>query len=138
MDYVAAAALSPGSKLTTPTAFGLVNPTPGNYDAAPPPAAAQDIDTSKTPWQRFESYVHGLNKSGPASVRYKIVFLTRHGIGYHNLMEAKVGTEAWDVRLCFCQLLYTFFDARPFYHPFAINTLFWNRTTGPVYPATAS
>lgn len=96
MDYVAAAALSPGSKLTTPTAFGLVNPTPGNYDAAPPPAAAQDIDTSKTPWQRFESYVHGLNKSGPASVRYKIVFLTRHGIGYHNLMEAKVGTEAWD------------------------------------------
>jgi hypothetical protein len=29
---------------------------------------------------------------------YKVLFLGRHGQGWHNVAETKYGTKAWDVR----------------------------------------
>ncbi|KAI9656548.1 MAG: hypothetical protein M1821_004755 [Bathelium mastoideum] len=49
-----------------------------------------------TLWQRFEYYVEKLNKSSPQTVRYKVLFLARHGQGDHNVGEAKYGTVAWN------------------------------------------
>ena len=56
-----------------------------------------DEDPRK-PWVRFRDHVHALNARDPARTTYKILYITRHGFGYHNYYEAKVGTEAWDVR----------------------------------------
>jgi hypothetical protein len=34
-------------------------------------------------------------------VQYKVLYMGRHGEGYHNVAEAFYGTPAWDVRLSF-------------------------------------
>ena len=53
---------------------------------------------SKKPWQRLQSYVHYLNAQSPATTSYKVLYIVRHGFGYHNEFMAKVGNEAWKVR----------------------------------------
>lgn len=52
-----------------------------------------------TQWQRLARYLEALNAAAPAGTKYKLLYLTRHGQGDHNVMHAKVGTEAWDVSL---------------------------------------
>jgi hypothetical protein len=52
---------------------------------------------SQPPWVRFKSFIESLNAQEPASKFYKVLYLTRHGLGYHNVFEAKVGREAWNV-----------------------------------------
>ncbi|CAO1636832.1 unnamed protein product [Parajaminaea phylloscopi] len=54
-------------------------------------------------WAGLLKDVRKLNeeaKSSPSSqgVRYKLVFAARHGEGWHNVAEAKYGTEAWDAK----------------------------------------
>lgn len=49
-------------------------------------------------WPRFAEYVRSLNKQAPEGVRYKVLYMTRHGVGYHNQKSVEVGVEAWDVR----------------------------------------
>lgn len=49
-------------------------------------------------WQRFAKHVERLNRAAADGETYKVLFVTRHGQGYHNVMEAKVGTAAWEVR----------------------------------------
>ncbi len=58
-----------------------------------------DASFPRKPWTRFRDHVHALNARDPARTTYKILYITRHGFGYHNYYEAKVGTEAWDVCL---------------------------------------
>jgi hypothetical protein len=48
-------------------------------------------------WPRFMGYLTHLNHEAPEGTKYKVVFLTRHGVGWHNKKEGEVGTEAWDV-----------------------------------------
>ena len=72
---------SPGHKVATQPDFGL--------------AFSQTGDTK--PWHLFVDHVAQLNREGGETRAYKIIFLSRHGLGYHNVQEAKVGTEAWDV-----------------------------------------
>lgn len=48
-------------------------------------------------WPRFAQHVRSLNKQAPDGVRYKVLYLTRHGVGYHNKKSTEVGVEAWDV-----------------------------------------
>lgn len=55
-------------------------------------------DKGLTNWQRFAKHVERLNQAAPDGETYKVLFVTRHGQGYHNVMEAKVGTPAWEVR----------------------------------------
>ncbi|KAI8978794.1 phosphoglycerate mutase-like protein [Trametes punicea] len=47
-------------------------------------------------WETFRRRIEGLNAAAPPHVRYKVLFLVRHGQGHHNVAEAKYGTEAWD------------------------------------------
>lgn len=49
-----------------------------------------------TQWQKFAAHLHSLNEAAPSSVSYKLLFLGRHGEGYHNVIEADVGSPAWN------------------------------------------
>ncbi|KAA8571632.1 hypothetical protein EYC84_001626 [Monilinia fructicola] len=73
----------------TTTNFGLKNRT---YDTDP----EFDPERRKTQWERFENHVVKLNSQTPDNVRYKVLYLGRHGEGYHNIKETEVGKEAWD------------------------------------------
>ncbi|GEQ68359.1 hypothetical protein JCM33374_g2027 [Metschnikowia sp. JCM 33374] len=48
------------------------------------------------PWPQIASEISHLNKSSPSNVVYKLLFLGRHGQGYHNLVNSKYGDEAWN------------------------------------------
>lgn len=50
-----------------------------------------------TQWQKFIQSINELNNLGGESVRYKVLFLGRHGEGVHNVAERRYGTAAWDV-----------------------------------------
>lgn len=50
----------------------------------------------KKPWQRFEQYMRSIADSAKQGESYKVLFLGRHGQGWHNVAEAKYGTKAWD------------------------------------------
>ncbi|CAG8954695.1 hypothetical protein HYFRA_00004617 [Hymenoscyphus fraxineus] len=74
--------------------FGLINrtyPTDGRYE-----------EKFLTQWQRFEKYVDHLNDECDEGVEYKVLFLGRHGEGYHNVAETYYGTPAWN---CYWSLL---------------------------------
>lgn len=53
----------------------------------------------KPQWQRFEHYVKVLNAKAPKNVEYKVLYMGRHGEGYHNVAESYYGTPAWDVSI---------------------------------------
>jgi hypothetical protein len=64
-----------------------------------PTDEAFDPAREKTQWERFANYVQYLNKMAKTGECYKVLYLARHGEGYHNVEEAVVGTPMWDV--CF-------------------------------------
>jgi hypothetical protein len=70
--------------------FGLID---RHYDSD------EELDTEhlKTQWERFTNHIIHLNNGSDERTSYKVLFLARHGEGYHNLAEAFYGTEAWDV-----------------------------------------
>jgi broad specificity phosphatase PhoE len=39
-----------------------------------------------------------LNEENPERVKYKIIYLARHGQGYHNVMESSVGRLEWEAK----------------------------------------
>ncbi|KAM0185316.1 hypothetical protein ACHAPC_005176 [Botrytis cinerea] len=55
-----------------------------------------DPERQKTQWERFENHVVKLNNQTPKNAQYKVLYLGRHGEGYHNIKETEVGKEAWD------------------------------------------
>lgn len=57
-----------------------------------------DPEHEKTQWQRFEHQVTRWNHRSDSHVQYKVLYMGRHGEGYHNVAEAFYGTPAWDVR----------------------------------------
>lgn len=93
-DCVALAAQLPDGSLTTRPLFAL---KPRDYPSDGDSSSSTPSDGR--PWARFTKHVAALNRSSPENVAYKIVFVTRHGQGYHNLKNEQVGDEAWDV--CF-------------------------------------
>ncbi|KAF2119226.1 histidine phosphatase superfamily [Lophiotrema nucula] len=56
----------------------------------------------ETQWKRFEKLVRHMDEKSEDGVQYKVLFLGRHGQGWHNVAETKYGTEAWD---CYWSLL---------------------------------
>lgn len=50
--------------------------------------------SDRRPWARFTSHVEALNRDSPERVSYKIMLLTRHGQGSHNLKNQEVGDAA--------------------------------------------
>jgi broad specificity phosphatase PhoE len=74
----------------TATNFGLINQTyPG-------------VDASLSQWQQFQQVVAQLNQAAARNVDYKLLFMGRHGEGYHNAAESYYGTPAWN---CYWSLL---------------------------------
>jgi broad specificity phosphatase PhoE len=49
-----------------------------------------------TSWQRLNHYVESLNRKSKHNERYTLLFLGRHGEGYHNAAETYFGTPAWN------------------------------------------
>lgn len=78
----------PGTFDYTSTNFGLINRT---Y------STDKDERKSLTQWQKFENYVVSLNDHSGNNVEYKVLFMGRHGEGYHNVAETYYGTPAWNV-----------------------------------------
>jgi hypothetical protein len=58
-------------------------------------------DSKEKQWKRFETHVVSLEAAKKEGESYKVLFLGRHGQGWHNVAEAKYGTKAWDV-CCHC------------------------------------
>ncbi|KAM3452876.1 hypothetical protein MY3296_004145 [Beauveria thailandica] len=86
-DCVPLAAQMPENRLTTRPLFALTS------RAYPSDAANSD----KPPWARFVDHVQALNREAGDNVSYKIVFLTRHGQGFHNVMKDKAAAgETYD------------------------------------------
>ncbi|KAF7543063.1 hypothetical protein G7046_g10066 [Stylonectria norvegica] len=81
--------LYPNGKITTQPHLGLIPKQPYASDDA---AATDQRD-----WVRLAAYVRSLNGSAPQGVAYKVLYLTRHGLGYHNKLHVDVGSEAWEV-----------------------------------------
>lgn len=86
----------------TKTNFGLISRA---YDSD---KTLPDGGKGMTDWQRFEHHLTKLNEeaaqkakenNGSAAqviTQYKLLFLGRHGNGYHNIAERYYGSEAWD------------------------------------------
>ncbi|OLN86611.1 putative phosphoglycerate mutase-like protein 1 [Colletotrichum chlorophyti] len=87
VDYYQVADQSPGGKATTRPGLGLLD-KPYSADVAD--------DKGALPWERFTAQVNRLNAQSPEGVEYKVLYLTRHGLGFHNVQAAKVGTAEWD------------------------------------------
>ncbi len=49
-----------------------------------------------TRWRRFAHQVAELNRAAPRNVQYKVLFMGRHGDGFHNDAQAFYGTPAWN------------------------------------------
>ncbi|KZM27373.1 putative phosphoglycerate mutase pmu1 [Ascochyta rabiei] len=82
--------------------FGLI---PRTYPSASPststststsPSTPATPATEETQWRRFTSHLHSLLSTAAPDEHFKLVFLARHGEGWHNVAEAKYGTSAWD------------------------------------------
>ncbi|KAH0845980.1 phosphoglycerate mutase family protein [Fonsecaea pedrosoi] len=92
------------------TNFGLIDREYNSDESLP------DNGRDMTVWQRFEHHISSLNRAAQddddddddgdddrrnrkrhgSSARYLLLFLGRHGNGYHNIAERYYGGEAWD------------------------------------------
>ena len=70
------------------TNFGLINRT---Y-----PSDVSLHHRNLTQWQRFKHQVTELNRAAPYGTEYKLLFMGRHGDGFHNDAQAFYGTPAWN------------------------------------------
>lgn len=71
------------------TNFGLINRT---YPADTTLRSHHNL----TLWQRFEHQVTQLNRVAPRGTEYKLLYMGRHGDGYHNDAQTYYGTPAWN------------------------------------------
>ncbi|KNG51665.1 phosphoglycerate mutase family protein [Stemphylium lycopersici] len=55
-----------------------------------------DSDDKELLWKSFEKYVRSLEAAKKENESFKVLFLGRHGQGWHNVAETKYGTKAWD------------------------------------------
>ena len=56
-------------------------------------------------WSALKQIVQELNQESDSLTAYKLVYIARHGEGWHNVAEAKYGSEQWNcVSLHVCTL----------------------------------
>jgi broad specificity phosphatase PhoE len=72
------------------TNFGLINQTYSNI-----PTKGQN-GKPLSQWQQFSLELIRLNREAAKNVVYKLLFLGRHGEGYHNAAETFYTTPAWN------------------------------------------
>jgi broad specificity phosphatase PhoE len=93
IDLSAHAVADASFKATTLPLLGLLDREYGD--------ASIDNETLK-PWVRLAQYLSNLNLNASEGTAYKVIFLTRHGFGYHNACMSRVGEEAWNVSVRCC------------------------------------
>ncbi|KAK3306109.1 phosphoglycerate mutase [Chaetomium strumarium] len=83
---------------TSPTGFDYATVNFGLINRTYPTDKRFDPKREKTQWQRFEAYVKHLNSGcgKKPNVEYKVLFMGRHGEGWHNAAESFYGTPAWN------------------------------------------
>ncbi|RXK38098.1 phosphoglycerate mutase [Tremella mesenterica] len=59
------------------------------------------IDTSEDRWTNLKSSISKLQSNAPPGVSYKLLFIARHGQGWHNFGASKYGAEAWEAHWTF-------------------------------------
>ncbi|KAF2818776.1 phosphoglycerate mutase-like protein [Ophiobolus disseminans] len=69
--------------------FGLINRTYSSDSSCPGRRPF-------TQWQLLAHYISTLNKEAPRNERYSVLFMGRHGEGFHNVAESYFGTPAWN------------------------------------------
>ncbi|KAL7958048.1 histidine phosphatase superfamily [Trichoderma compactum] len=79
----------PQFQATTLPGFGLID---RRYDAD------GDLEHEQTQWERFIHFLNHLNKEADGQARYKLIFVIRHGQGFHNVKEAQVGRADWEAK----------------------------------------
>ena len=62
------------------------------------PSPIDQADNGSTKWQTLVDKVANWNSEASSGVSFRVIFLGRHGEGYHNVAESQYGTAAWDVR----------------------------------------
>ncbi|TEA21647.1 putative phosphoglycerate mutase [Colletotrichum sidae] len=83
---------------TDPTGFDYATVNFGLLDRTYPTDKHFDPNGTRTQWERFERWVSYLNSGcrKSDSVQYKLLFMGRHGEGWHNAAETYYGTPAWN------------------------------------------
>ncbi|KAF2704942.1 phosphoglycerate mutase-like protein [Pleomassaria siparia CBS 279.74] len=80
--------------------FGLINrayPTDDDDDDDKTTTHNNNsLSKSTSQWQRLATYINSLNSQCSSNERYTLLFLGRHGEGYHNAAETYLGTPAWN------------------------------------------
>ncbi|KAG8907881.1 hypothetical protein FRB99_001740 [Tulasnella sp. 403] len=71
-------------------------PSTNATKVGPVPARLGLIDDSKHYWTSFKKKIRTLNKEAKKGTSYKVLFLGRHGEGYHNVGQEYYGLDAWD------------------------------------------
>jgi hypothetical protein len=74
------------ANLQTAVNFGLINQTYPSVNT-----------TNATQWQQFTKVVESLNSKADLNTVYKVLFMGRHGEGFHNAAESYYGTPSWNV-----------------------------------------
>ncbi|KAF8579078.1 phosphoglycerate mutase [Ramaria rubella] len=54
------------------------------------------LDSTPTRWNTLKSRVEELNKSAPSGTTYRLLFVGRHGQGFHNVAESLYGSTEWN------------------------------------------
>lgn len=79
---------------TNPSTFDFINSNFGLINRTYPSDPKTPDSKYATQWQRLNKYIKSLNKE--KKTRYSLLFLGRHGEGYHNAAESYFGTPAWN------------------------------------------
>ncbi|PNP51252.1 hypothetical protein THARTR1_08156 [Trichoderma harzianum] len=74
---------------TTLPGFGLIN---RRYDTD------GNSEPGQTQWERFMHHLNHLNTEAGGQARYKLIFVIRHGQGFHNVKETQVGRADWEAK----------------------------------------
>ncbi|KAJ3542920.1 hypothetical protein NMY22_g3320 [Coprinellus aureogranulatus] len=76
-----------------PPRFGLIDDSPDRWTTLR--ARISELNSSPSTRKEGENELGAANEVEPRA-ECKLILLVRHGEGYHNVAEAKYGTEAWD------------------------------------------
>lgn len=81
---------------TNPSTFDFKTTNFGILNRTYPTDNVSDPRHEKTQWQRFAAQLAALNIFASRNTEYKLLYMGRHGEGYHNAAESYYGTPAWN------------------------------------------
>ncbi|KAI5791074.1 phosphoglycerate mutase [Geopyxis carbonaria] len=94
-SFLAAAVAATSETITYETVRGFFAQDLDETDAAGFDYKAQNFGVL-TPWPHFTRSIAALNAHAPHGTRYVVLFLARHGEGWHNVAESYYGKHLWD------------------------------------------